>query len=181
MTGTLRDELRRRLHGRIVIVGIGNPLRGDDGVGCAIARALLTHFEATSSSPTAWPCTIFDGEEVPESFAGPVVAARPDTVLLVDAVELETVPGSTALLDAKQLSRTAVFTHRTPLGPLADYLHHSTGADVLLLGIQPGRLLWGEVMGPEVRAAADALVAILTDALDAALAARAAGVEMMAC
>ena len=34
---TLADELTARFSGNVVVVGVGNPLRGDDAAGCSRA------------------------------------------------------------------------------------------------------------------------------------------------
>lgn len=173
----LAEALRARLRGGVVVMGIGNPLRGDDAVGSVVARALRGGLSPASGSVP--PVTVLDAEEIPESWVGPAVAAGPDVVLLIDAVELGAAPGSAALLEAAELGRDACFTHRTPLGPVADYLERATGAEVLLLGIQPGPVRWGEELSPELRATVAGLVPILTAVLGARPAQ--AGTEAMAC
>lgn len=155
-------SLLSRLHGRVTIVGVGNPLRGDDGAGCRLARALE---RACAVSPAPAGLTIIDAEEIPESYLGPVVASAPDVVLLVDAVELGEVPGSTVLLEACDLADGGAFTHRTPLAPLAAYIERNTGAQVLLLAIQPACLDWGASLSAPVAATVADLAILLREAL----------------
>jgi len=190
----LLPDLRALLRGRVVVMGIGNPLRGDDGVGSALARLLRQSLQTTSLPPdsaapdlsatfvrsVATALTIIDAEEIPESWVGPAVAARPDAVLLIDAVELGAEPGATALLSAAELAGQVLFTHRTPLRPVADYLAVETGARVALLGIQPGPQRWGEQLSAAVSAAAADLVLLLTEVLEDAGAA-ASATEAIAC
>jgi hydrogenase 3 maturation protease len=161
----LLPSLRSLLRGRVVVMGIGNPLRGDDAVGSVIARLLHASIQATSSPALPATATVLDAEEIPECWLGPAVAARPDTVLLVDAVELGALPGAVALLSAGELSGRALFTHRTPLRPLTEYLESETHARVALLGVQPGPLRWGEELSPPVAATAADLALLLTDVL----------------
>jgi len=177
----LLGALWTSLRGRVVVMGIGNPLRGDDAVGSVVARGLREQRQAMSSSPGSAAVTILDAEEIPESWLGPAVAARPDVVLLVDAVELGAPPGAAALLGAAELGRHALATHRTPLGPVADFLARETGAEVLLLGIQPGSLGWGAELSPDLQAAAADLVTLLTEVLDAAEAAAGSRTEAITC
>jgi len=144
-------------------VGIGNPLRGDDGVGSRVARLLAADLARRDAPPAR--ATVIDAEDIPESFLGPIAAARPDTILLVDAAELDAAPGAVALIEADALDDRAVATHRTPLGPLATFLHHRTGAPVLLLGIQPGPGRWGDRLDPGLEAVAQQLADVLADLL----------------
>jgi hydrogenase 3 maturation protease len=159
--------LAHRLRGRAVVMGIGNPLRGDDGIGCRVARLLQEAVETGDLAPPAG-LTILDAEEIPESFLGPAVAARPETVLLVDAVEMGAGPGSAALLEVDDLRAGALFTHRTPLGPLTAYLRQQTRADIALLAIQPASIEWGAGLSPELARAAETMTLMIRHALQEA-------------
>ena len=162
MSGDLKAELRDALSGRVVVVGIGNPLRGDDGVGCRIADQL-----AACSSELRPGVTVVNAEEVPESHLGPVITAQPDVVLLVDAAEFGGHPGDATLMDADALDARVLATHRTPLAPIARFLESETGATVMLLGVQPGDQRWGAEPGECVAAAARDLATLLLEALAA--------------
>ena len=161
MSDDLRGSLRAALQGRVVVLGIGNPMRGDDGIGCRIAQDLMV------ADGLRGDVTIIDAEEIPESYVGPVVAARPDVVLLVDAADLGAEPGAAALMDATALDDRTFATHRTPLEPVATYLRSATGARLLLLGVQPGPRTWGAALSEPLDAAARELACLLFDALAA--------------
>ncbi len=148
---TLAEMLSARLSGKIVVVGVGNPLRGDDAAGCLVAQAL-------DGAPGL---TVISAEEVPESYLGPITAARPDVVVLVDAVELDAAPGSAALLEMEDLASREISTHRAPLGLVAEFLRRETGTDVFLLAIQPVRLDFGDPVSPEVEESAASLALLL--------------------
>ena len=160
----LRDQLAQRLKGRVVVIGIGNPLCGDDGAGCEVAR----HLRQLAIEARALSLTVVDAEEVPESYVGPVVAADPDAVLLVDAVDLGAEPGSVALLEHEALGEAPVLTHRTPLKVLASYLAHEANTHVYLLAIQPARVAWGAPLSPSVATAAHHAALVLLQALQQA-------------
>ena len=148
---TLAELLASRLSGNVVVVGIGNPLRGDDVAGCLVAQAL-------AGAPGV---TVISAEEVPESYLGPVKAAHPDVVVLVDAVDLEAAPGSVAILEMEDLGSREASTHRAPLGLVAEFLRRETGADVFLRAIQPAHLGFGEPVSPEVEESATSLALLL--------------------
>lgn len=141
---TLPAALAARLAGRVVVVGVGNPERGDDGAGCLVAN---------------WLCgapglRVIEAEEVPESFIGEIVAAGPDTVVLVDAVDLGAEPGSVAVVEKDEIAAGLPTTHRMPLSLLMEVVRRRTSADVLLLAIQPSTLAFGAPPSPEVAASA---------------------------
>ncbi len=157
-------NLASRLHGHVTVVGVGNPLRGDDGVGCRIARALE---DAEHRGVLTHPggVTVVNAEEVPENFLGPLVESHPDVVLFVDAVDLGAPAGSSAIVEPDDLDDTGPFTHRTPLGLTASLLQRMTGADVFLLAVQPAALEWGAPLSPSVATTADNLTILLREAL----------------
>lgn len=157
----LAEVLRKRLRGHVVVIGVGNPLRGDDGVGSFVARELARGVAARGASDIV----VIDAEEIPEAFIGSAVDAKPDTILIVDAADLNAPAGSAVLLGAAALQGRAVTTHRTPLGPLAAMLKRETSADVLFLGIQPGDERWGEHLSDDVAATARRLRDDLADIL----------------
>jgi hydrogenase 3 maturation protease len=149
---SLAAALGARLRNDLVIVGIGNPLRGDDAAGSLVARSLRP----------APGVTVIDAEEVPENHVGPMVAAQPRAVLLIDAVDLLAAPGSVALLEAGDLRLHEAWTHRVPLGLLMGVLARETGADVLLLAIQPRQVGLGCALSAEVETS----VALVVETLD---------------
>lgn len=159
----LAAVLRDRLRGRVVLVGVGNPLRGDDGVGSYIARLLIHELGMRGASLD--DAVVIDAEDIPESYIGPVIAARPNVVLFVDAAELNAPVGSAVLLGKDALHDRAFTTHRTPLGPLTTVLTHETDATILFLGIQPGAERWGTRLSNDVEATAHWLAEDLADIL----------------
>jgi hydrogenase 3 maturation protease len=153
---SLEETLAARLRGRVTVVGIGNPLRGDDAAGCLVARGLRA----------APGLEAIEVEEVPENHLGAVTASRPDTIVLVDAVDLGAAPGSLALVDTAELARFTPTTHRVPLDLLATWLARETGADVVIAAVQPRRIGWGEPVSPEVGESVRLLAATLNRALE---------------
>lgn len=154
---TFPDELAARLAGNVVVVGVGNPLRGDDAAGCLLARRLQGHCAAR----------VIEAEEVPESFTGDIAAAVPDTVVLVDAVDLGAQPGAVAVIEREQVARYAPTTHRLPLSLVMDVVQRRTGADVLLIAVQPARADFGAAMTAEVSDTVERLAGILAALLRA--------------
>ena len=76
----LKEQLRRFLHGetggRVVVIGVGNPLRGDDAVGMAV----IDHLERRALKNVL----LLRAESAPENFTGPIREYEPTHVLMVD-------------------------------------------------------------------------------------------------
>ena len=157
---SLPELLTARLRGSAVVMGIGNPNRGDDSVGSMVARLLM----AAQGRGGATSLRVIDAEEVPEAFLGPITQLLPGAVILVDAVDMGEAPGTVALLEVDEMAGRGASTHNAPLSLLAHFLWAETGADVFVLGIQPGGLDMGALPSPEILDAARA-VALLLEAI----------------
>lgn len=139
---------------RVVIVGIGHTLRGDDAAGTAVANRL----QSLSNERVL----VVNAEHAPENITGPVRRFQPDLVLLVDMAQMDLPPGSVRLIPWQATTGLSASSHTLPLHMLARYFVETADCDVALLGIQPARTGLGEAMSAEVEAAVNAVVAGLT-------------------
>ena len=135
--------LRDRLVGRVAVMGIGNTMRGDDGLGVHLVNSL----QQTSLSRNIG---LFVCEMTPENFAGPVTEFRPDTILMIDAAELGEAPGSARLVGAQEIADSGMTTHTLSLRLLATLLESETNATVTLLAVQPKGREFGAEVSPQV-------------------------------
>lgn len=152
---SLRDDLAWRLHGAVVIVGIGNPQRGDDAFGSLLARSLAGRVAAR----------VIDAQDVPESYLFSIAASDPDTVLFADAVDLGQPPGTAALVTAADLADYLPTTHRVPFALLVEVLHAETDAQVVLLAAQPRHTVPDAPLSLEMAATLDSLVETIGELL----------------
>ncbi|MBN2147581.1 MAG: hydrogenase maturation protease [Anaerolineales bacterium] len=124
----MREELVGRICGkRAVILGVGNPMRGDDGVGPALVDMLQGRVDAV----------LIDGGEVPENFLNSLRAAQPQVVMIVNAIEMGIGPGGVALLELEHLFSPGRAGYCPGLAILGRLIHEITTADVFVLGVQP--------------------------------------------
>ena len=135
---------------------MGQTLRGDDGVGSALARRLR-------AAQAEEALLIVDAGHAPENTLGPVVRFRPDVVLFLDAARAGGAPGDILWLSPAEADGRGGSTHALSLEMLGDYLAGETGAAVRVLGIEPGSLAFGEGLSPAVAAAADEIAATFID------------------
>ena len=75
------------------MVGVGHDLWGDDGVGPAVVHSLQ------ESLPGYDQLLLVDAGPAPENFTGKLRGFNPDIILLVDAAELDMLPGSYQWID----------------------------------------------------------------------------------
>ncbi len=135
---------------RIVIVGIGNTLRGDDGAGVAVVQGLQARGCARA--------TLIDAGTAPENYLGAIARLQPDEVILIDAAAMGAAPGTTRRLAVADARWTSLSTHAASLQLCVTFLRAETQADIQLVGIQPGTRALGAALSADVAAAVAALV-----------------------
>ena len=111
-----------------LLLGIGNDLLGDDGVGPYIANHLLNSNWIT-----------IDAGIMPENYIRPVRNHKPDTIVIVDAVNMGLKPGSIRIIPPDLIRDCGLGTHQLPLTFVTDQLL-SICTNVTFIGIQPGSL-----------------------------------------
>lgn len=145
------------LKGKVVIVGMGHPLRGDDFVGSLIAKDLARRTNLLGR------VNVVDVEDSLENISRTLRECEPQLLILIDALDAGAAPGSICLVDLSATSDSFFTTHNMPLqlvlraGPKVPR--------VLLLGVQPRTLDVGGRLSDEVQHArvniVDELVGIL--------------------
>ncbi|HEV2423328.1 MAG TPA: hydrogenase maturation protease [Terriglobia bacterium] len=153
--GALREELASRIQGTVVVMGIGNPCRGDDAAGGLVARQI-------HDVPGVYA---IDAQDVPENHWRQAVNQRPDTIILVDSVNLCSPPGSVAVLDKDQITGYWPSAHRMPVGVLMNYFERETHARVFMVGIQPRQTGFMQSISAEVQASIAAVAEMLNRVL----------------
>lgn len=138
-----------------LVIGIGNPWRGDDGIGHAVVEALQGTSGLTTATCSGEPA------ELMELWQGH------DPVILVDAIVTGAAPGTLHRLDAREpLPRGASYSsHGIGLAEAVE-LARSLGdlpETLIVHGIEPARLEDGAGLSPEVR---DTLARVITRITD---------------
>lgn len=156
------DELRKRLRvsagARVVILGVGNVLKGDDGVGPLVCEALAGKVAAR----------VMDAGTVPENYLRPIIEARPQFLLVVDAVDFGGTPGAVGLFAPDQINDAAFSTHALSLRLFIDVLRTDVDVEVLVLGVQPVGTQLGRPVSAPVQESIAEVTAVLAAIFPAA-------------
>ncbi|MCQ1537733.1 hydrogenase maturation peptidase HycI [Methanocalculus taiwanensis] len=146
-----------------VILGVGNTLLSDDGVGCFIAE----RFDGNDTySSDGW--IPFCGGTAPENFTAPIRRLEPDMLIIVDAADMGLPAGSIRIIPPDQIDDTSIGTHMLPLSHLMNYLSPDIQT-ILFIGIQPATTEPGEGLSLAVQTAAEALIEVLKKGESASL------------
>ena len=131
-----------------LILGLGNILLGDDGAGVQLIERLRTELPDSA-------CEFVDGGTMSFSLLSYVEATN--SMLVIDAAELDRAPGTIALFEGSAMDDFLKSTRRRTVHEvgLIDLLDMARLEDSLpgqraLLCIQPGTIDWGETLSPAV-------------------------------
>ena len=155
-TNDLIPALRTHCRRPVAIVGVGNPMRGDDAFGPAVVAQL----------PPLEGVATFEAGMAPENWLGPIARAKPRSIIVLDTADIGLPPGTICLLDPTELDAVATTTHGMPLGLFIEILEERCSAPAIVLAVQPATLALGEGMTPEVRAAVEKAVGAITAATE---------------
>ena len=142
------------LSAMMILLGVGNTLLSDDGVGCWIADT----FSSNCLSSDGWKA--FHGGTAPENFTAPIRREKPELLIIVDAADMGLPAGSIRIIPPDQVDDTSIGTHMLPLSHLMNYLS-SDIPEILFIGIQPETIEPGETLSPAVQDAAEVLIEML--------------------
>ena len=140
---------------KLVVIGVGNEMKADDGAGVYIAKQLQEKVKRPDID-------VFIGGATPENLTGPVKKASPSHIIIVDAADFGEKPGRLKFLEKDQIEGEGFSTHSFPLSVLVDYLERETGAKVLILGIQAKNTSAANGPSLEVKKAAQSLIDVLS-------------------
>jgi len=160
----LQKKLKAWLAGaeKVVVAGIGNPIRMDDFVGIKIVQDL--------EGKVSEKVRLLQCETVPESFMQEIVDLKPSHVLLIDAAILGLKPSETRLVFPEQVADfPAITTHVLPLRIFCEYITKMSGAKMALLLIEPKNAEFGEGLTPEVQKVAEEITKVVLELLELAV------------
>ena len=151
--------------GKTLVLGIGNTLLSDEGVGVHMLAWLQRHYPALTA------IDYLDGGTLSFTLAPYIEEA--DNLIVIDAAELHAAPGTVQVFAGSEMDRFAGKTkrsvHEVSLGDLLA-IAHLTGAmpaNRALIAIQPQTVDWGHNLSNPVKQslpeAANHMLTLLVD------------------
>ena len=138
-----------------LVIGVGNPLRGDDGVGVRVAEALVER-------DLPRDVEVVDGGTQGLGIVSLMEGRR--RVILVDAADMGRAPGSFVRFKPEDVRMWGDAEHLSIHGAgLRDalLLAQALGTlpeEVVIFGVQPAKIEWESALSPEAEASLPALV-----------------------
>ena len=144
--------------GKVVIVGIGNIMKGDDAFGPALIERLKKKKTNT---------VLIDAGNSLEKYTGKIAKENPDTILFVDATHLDEEAGKYQVLMPEDIIKSALTTHDISPAMIIDYLKNQTKAKIYMLGVQPKNISLGEGMSESVKKTLEEICELVTEVTNA--------------
>jgi len=136
----------------LLAIGVGNPLMGDDGVGCVVAEHL-------ASDPRLPECAeVIRGGPDLLRYAGQMEGRR--RVVVIDAVQGDTEPGSVVIFDGacSGLDERQDHAHHLSAVQAIRLLEMTTSVRCSLVGISVSSVAAGAGLSPAVNARMPAIL-----------------------
>jgi hydrogenase maturation protease len=154
---------------RTLILGIGNTLLTDEGVGIHVLQALEP---SLANLPYSSDITLLDGGTLSFTLAGPIEEA--DALIVVDAANIKAAPGEWKLFQGEEMDAFLMGNRKstvhevglTDLRAIAILAGHWPERRAML-AIQPDVVDWGEVPTPAVAGAIPPVCAAILEQLKA--------------
>jgi len=144
------DRILKKINERkkVLIIGMGNRLKGDDGVGSIIAEKLKEKIRKEN-------LFVIDAENAPENYTGKIKEISPELLLIIDAVDFGSYPGDFRIFEINEIKDTTVSTHNFSISLLKKFIKVD---EIYLLGIQPENISFGENLSERVKKSVEKII-----------------------
>lgn len=167
-------DLKEFLDGysKLVILGIGNDIRGDDGLGPYIINRLcdlkesgdLNDIDSIGDIDNIY---LINAGSVPENFTGSIKKINPSHILIIDASLMNMKPGDINIVSKENIVNLSVSTHSMSLKYLIKYLESCEGVNndfkILFVGIEPKSMDLSFDLSDVVKETCDDLIKVLIE------------------
>ena len=140
---------------KLIILGVGNELKSDDGIGPFIISRLKKENVENDN------LLLIDAQTVPENFTGKIRKENPTHLIIVDACLMDSNPGDMKIVDKDEFANIGISTHSMSLSFFVRYLEKDTEIRIIFVGIEPQTMDWGVKPTPNVEKSADEFIETL--------------------
>ncbi|KZX13110.1 hydrogenase maturation peptidase HycI [Methanobrevibacter oralis] len=116
---------------KLIVLGVGNVLKCDDGVGPFIIKKLKDEGIETKK------IMFIDAETVPENFTGKIKKEKPSHLIIVDACLMDRQPGEIKIVNKHDFANIGISTHSMSLSFFVRYLEKDGDYRIIFVGIEP--------------------------------------------
>lgn len=141
---------------KLIVLGVGNELKCDDGIGPYIINKLKCENIEDKKS-----LLFINAETVPENFTGKIRKEKPSHLIIVDACLMGGEPGDMKIVNRYDFADIGISTHSMSLSFFVRYLEKDTDFGIIFVGIEPESMDYADKPTPKVEDAANEFINIL--------------------
>ena len=140
---------------KLIVLGIGNEVKSDDGVGSAIIKKLKEENIENKN------LLFIDSKTVPENFTGKIRKEKPSHLIIVDACLMDLKPGDMKLVNRYHFADIGISSHSMSLSFFVKFLEKDSDIKIVFVGIEPQTMEMGDKLSQNVEKAACEFIEIL--------------------
>ena len=156
---SFKSQLADFLEGyeKLIVLGVGNELKCDDGVGPYIIKKLKE--EGIENGDRL---LFIDAQTVPENFTGKIRKENPSHLIIVDACLMASEPGDMKIVDKNDFADIGISTHSMSLSFFVKFLEQGNdNLRITFVGIEPESMDYADRPTGKVEKAAIEFINIL--------------------
>ena len=140
---------------KLIVLGVGNELKSDDGVGPFIIKKLKEENIENDN------LLFIDTKTVPENFTGKIRKEKPTHLIIVDACLMGLKPGEMKIVNRHDFASIGISTHSMSLSFFVKFLEKDSDIKIIFVGFEPETMDFGEKPTKDVEFACDKFIEIL--------------------
>lgn len=142
---------------KLIVLGVGNELKCDDGVGPFIIKKLNESIVENKDD-----LLFIDAQTVPENFTGKIRKEKPSHLIIVDACLMGGQPGDVKIVDKYDFANIGISTHSMSLSFFVRFLEQGNDdLRITFVGIEPESMDYADRPTEKVEKAAIDFINIL--------------------
>lgn len=156
---TFKSQLEEFLNDceKLIVLGIGNELKCDDGVGSFIINKLKQEDIENKN------LLFLDAKTVPENFTGKIRKEKPTHIIIVDACLMDGKPGDMKIVNKYDFANIGISTHSMSLSFFVRYLEKGNDFRIIFVGIEPESMDYDDNLTENVEKSALEFINILKE------------------
>ena len=129
----IKEFLNKFRDKNVLIIGLGNRLRGDDAAGLLLAEKVNN-----------LKYKVICAESGIENYIGKIIEAKADIIIIIDAVFLNEKIGSYKIFSSDFVQNNEIISHSLSFNILKDLIKSKIHSKIFFIGIQPKTIAIGD-------------------------------------
>ena len=146
---------------KLVILGVGSELMQDDAAGVAVTQNLIKKYGEDNTG-----FRIISAYTNPENFTRTICDYNPDHIVIIDAADLTTQPGTVKYIPVEAINDLTVGTHKISLIMMIEYLRKVINCEFTVIAIQYKSVGFNCRMTREVQSGVRQITGLLSDIIN---------------